>query len=269
MHQALSADGIAEAAALLRRAQSDGTPCPPIRQSHDGATIDDAYAIQLANTEWRERGGATVVGAKIGLTAKAVQKQLGVDQPDFGLLFNDMAVASGDVIEWGRVLQPKVEAEVAFVMARTPDPARLTVGELIDSVAYALPAIEIVGSRIANWDISIVDTIADNASSGAFVLGTRPIHLDDVDLRLCGMVVEKNGEGVSFGAGAACLGHPLNALGWLAAKMAEVGRPLQAGDIVLSGALGPMAAVAPGDDVEARIEGLGTVKVRFGREATA
>jgi 2-keto-4-pentenoate hydratase len=269
MHQALSQDSIAAAAELLRCAQAAGTPCPPIRESHAGATIDDAYAIQLANTQWRERQGATVVGAKIGLTAKAVQKQLGVDQPDFGLLFNDMAVSDGDVIAWGRVLQPKVEAEVAFVMARTPDPARLTTGELIDSVAYALPAIEIVGSRIANWDISIVDTIADNASSGAFVLGTRPVPLDRVDLRLCGMALEKNGEGVSFGAGAACLGHPLHALGWLAAKMAAVDRPLQAGDIVLSGALGPMSAVGPGDDVEARIEGLGTVKVRFGRETVA
>src|SRR5689334_23160077 len=111
MHQALSPSDIAEAAALLRNAQTSVTPCPPIRESYLGATIDDAYAIQLANTQWREHQGATVVGAKIGLTAKAVQKQLGVDQPDFGLLFNDMAVSNGDVIEWGRVLQPKVEAE--------------------------------------------------------------------------------------------------------------------------------------------------------------
>jgi 2-keto-4-pentenoate hydratase len=177
-----------------------------------------------------------------------------------------MAVPDGDVVAAGRLLQPKVEAEIAFVLARTPNTDALTTAELIGCVDYALPAIEIVDSRIANWDIKFVDTVADNASSGLFVLGTRPVLLDALDLRLCGMVLEKNGDPTSFGAGAACLGNPLHALGWLAAKMAEVGRPLQAGDVILSGALGPMVPVAPGDAVEARIEGLGTVRVSFGRE---
>ena len=195
-----------------------------------------------------------------------MQTQLGVDQPDFGHLFSDMAVLDGDTVPPGRLLQPKVEAEVAFVLSRAPDAARLTSAELIDCVAYALPAIEIVDSRIANWDIRIVDTVADNASSGLFVLGTAPVPLADIDLRLCGMVLEVNGEPVSFGAGAACLGNPLHALGWLAAKMSAVGRPLGRGDIVLAGALGPMAPVAPGDFVEARIEGLGAARVRFGKE---
>jgi 2-keto-4-pentenoate hydratase len=177
-----------------------------------------------------------------------------------------MSVSDGDLVAPGRLLQPKVEAEIAFVLARAPNAKALTTAELINCVDYALPAIEIVDSRIANWNIGIVDTVADNASSGLFVLGTRPVRLDAVDLRLCGMVVEKNGDPVSFGAGAACLGNPLHALGWLAAKMDEVGRPLKAGDVVLAGALGPMVAVVPGDMIEARIEGLGTVRVGFAKE---
>lgn len=251
----------------LRACYASGSGMAPIRDTLPDATIEDAYAIQAANTAFWEQQGRSVVGAKIGLTAKSVQAQLGVDQPDFGHLFADMAVNDGDTIAAGRLLQPKVEAEIAFVMARTPDVERLTTAELIDSVAYALPAIEIVDSRIADWNIGIIDTIADNASSGLFVLGTRPAPLAELDLRLCGMVLERNGDPSSFGAGAACLGNPLHALGWLAAKMAEVGRPLLKGDVVLSGALGPMVTVAPGDSVEARISGLGSVRVNFGRTA--
>lgn len=254
--------GIADHAARLRQAYG-GTPIAPIRVAAPQATLDDAYAIQEANTCHWIGQGRRPVGAKIGLTARSVQQQLGVDQPDFGVLFADMAVPDGDRVAAGRLLQPKVEAEVAFVLARGPNPAALTSAELIDSVAYALPAIEIVDSRIAQWDIGIVDTVADNASSGLFVLGTRPVRLDALDLRLCGMVLEKNGEPVSFGAGAACLGNPLHALGWLAVKMVQLGRPLQGGDIVLAGALGPMVPVTAGDAIEARIEGLGAVRVGF------
>lgn len=262
-----SIDGSFSAQAVrLRQAYSTRQPIEPIRKELPAATIEDAYAIQAVNTSFWEAEGRKVVGAKIGLTAKTVQRQLGVDQPDFGILFADMAVGDGDIVPAGRALQPKVEAEIAFVLRRTPDPSRLTTAELIDSVAFALPAIEIVDSRIARWDISIVDTIADNASSGLFVLGTSPVALGEIDLRLCGMVLEKNGEPESFGAGAACLGNPLHALAWLVAKMASVGRPLGAGDLVLAGALGPMVAVAPGDSIEARIAGAGSVRVRFGNE---
>ena len=254
---------LAAHAAQLREAYG-ATPLPPLRLGLPSATIDDAYAIQAINTEYWLAEGRVRVGAKIGLTAKVVQAQLGVDQPDFGTLFADMAVSDGDTVAAGRLLQPKVEAEVSFVLARAIDVRRLTTAELIGAVAYALPAIEIVDSRIADWNIGIVDTVADNASSGLFVLGSSPVALGPLDLRLCGMVLEKNGEPVSFGAGAACLGNPLHALGWLATKMAAVGAPLGAGDVVLAGALGPMVAVAPGDHVEARIDGLGSVRVRFG-----
>lgn len=266
----LSPEIVDAQAALLRACYATHQAMAPIREAAAEATMDDAYAIQAANTAYWEAEGRTAVGAKIGLTSKAVQTQLGVDQPDFGCLFADMEVPDGGSVAPGRLIQPKVEAEVAFVMDRAPDAARLTTSELIDSVAYALPAIEIVDSRIADWNIGIVDTIADNASSGLFVLGPSPVTIDALDLRLCGMVLEVNGAPVSFGAGAACLGNPLRALGWLARKMAEVGRPLQKGDLVLSGALGPMATVAPGDTVEARINGLGAVHVGFdGEKANA
>lgn len=257
-------DWIDEQAKRLREAYR-GTPVAPISAAHPDTDIETAYRIQAANTEHWLEAGRRIVGAKIGLTAKTVQAQLGVDQPDFGTLFADMAVNDGDTIAAGRLLQPKVEAEIAFVLDRPIDTDRLTTAELLDAVGYALPAIEVVDSRIADWKIGIVDTIADNASSGLFVLGTSPALLSDVDLRLCGMVMEVNGEPMSFGAGAACLGNPLHALGWLARTMAERGRPLGEGDVVLAGALGAMVGVNSGDRVEARIEGLGSVRVGFGR----
>lgn len=261
----LNMGDVAKHAANIRKAY-EGVAIPPIRDLIPGATLEDAYEIQNANTIFWLEQGRKPIGAKIGLTARSVQKQLGVDQPDFGVLFADMAINDGDQVAAGRLLQPKVEAEIAFVLARSPNIEALSTAELIGCVDYALPAIEIVDSRIADWSIGIIDTVADNASSGLFVLGTRPVYLDELDLRLCGMVLEKNGDPVSFGAGAACLGNPLHALGWLATKMAEVGRPLREGDVVLAGALGPMVPVVPGDAIEARIEGLGTVRVGFAKE---
>lgn len=256
-------DEIAAQAALLRNAHSTRRTIPPIRNVVPGATVDDAMAMQEVNAAFWESEGRTIVGAKIGLTAQSVQAQLGVEQPDFGHLFADMAVPDGHIVAAGRLIAPKVEGEIAFVLARAPDAKRLTTAEMIDCVDYVLPSLEIIDSRIDDWDIGIVDTIADNASTGAFVLGTTPVFLRDVDLRCCGMTLERNGEPVSFGTGAACLGHPLHALAWLAGKMAEVGRPLGKGDIVLSGALGPIVSVSPGDFVEARFDRLGTVRVRF------
>ena len=250
-------------AMMLREAHGTGRTMTPIRKNLPGATIEDAMAIQEVNAAYWEKQGRTIVGAKIGLTAKSVQAQLGVDQPDFGHLFADMAVLDGDVIESGRLIAPKVEGEIAFILSRAPDIERLTIAEIIDCVDYALPSLEIVDSRINNWDIGIVDTVADNASAALFVLGTTPVSLRDLDLRVCGMTLERNGEPVSFGTGAACLGNPLHSLVWLARKMAEAGRPMGKGDIVLSGALGPFVSAEPGDFVEARFDKLGSVRVRF------
>jgi 2-keto-4-pentenoate hydratase len=246
----------------LRRAYAEG-PIAPVRGSLDGATADLAYEIQDINTRHWSAAGRRIVGRKIGLTSKAVQQQLGVDQPDFGILFADMEVPNGGEVAVSRLLQPRAEAEVACVLGSDLSAADPTVSEVLRAIAYVLPAIEIVDSRIQDWKISLVDTIADNASSALYVLGTEPRATSDVDLRLCGMVMAKNDAIVATGAGAACLGHPLNAVRWLASTMVSKGRALRAGDVVLSGALGPMTSVAAGDVVRAEIAGLGTVSVKF------
>jgi 2-keto-4-pentenoate hydratase len=181
------------------------------------------------------------------------------------MLFHDMDVANGSVLEPGRLIQPKVEAEIAFIMGRDLDEENLTTADLLTAIAWAVPALEIVDSRIEKWDIRITDTVADNASSGLFVLGHEMRRPDSVDLLGCGMALERNGELVASGAGAACLGSPLNATLWLARVMAQVGRPLRAGELVLSGALGPIVEAKPGAAFEARIESLGSVRVGFSK----
>jgi 2-keto-4-pentenoate hydratase len=244
-------------------------PVPPVRDAIGalgGDTLDNAYLVQQINTQRHIDGGARLVGRKIGLTSRAVQTQLGVDQPDFGMLFDHMAYGDGEEIPFALTQQPKVEAEIALVLERDLTHERHTVADLLRATAYALPAIEVVGSRIENWDIRLTDTVADNASSGLFVLGSRPVMLSQFDIVGCGMVMERGGDQVSVGAGAACLGNPLNAAIWLANTMVRVGLPLRAGDIVLTGALGPMAAVRPGDVFAAHIEGLGAVRALFSNQ---
>ncbi|WP_279486649.1 fumarylacetoacetate hydrolase family protein [Actinomadura sp. 6K520] len=255
---------IEAAAERLLGAYATGTPCEPVRDLI--GTAGDAYAVQERLTERWLTEGRRLAGRKIGLTSRAVQAQIGVDSPDFGMLFADMAVPDGDEIPAGAVLQPRAEAEVALVLEHDLTHERHTVADVIRATAFALPAIEVVGSRVRDWDITLADTVADNASSGMYALGSRPVPLADVDLRLCGMVLERRGEQVSTGNGAACLGHPLNAALWLADTLVRVGRPLRAGDTVLTGALGPVVPAAPGDVFEARVDGLGDVRVAFGKE---
>lgn len=254
---------IEQAAEAIRQAYDTGTPCAPIAPLLPGKDIAAAYAAQEINTRRWLAEGRRLVGRKIGLTSKAVQTQLGVDQPDYGMLFADMGFVDGDDIPINQVLQPRIETEVAFVLERDLTQERHTAADLINAVAYALPALEIVGSRIADWKISILDTIADNGSSGLFFLGSSPVKLGALDLALCGMTMMRGGEPVSTGAGRACLGNPLNAACWLADTMAKSGRPLVAGDIILSGALGPMVPLKPGDVIDARINGLGALRAAF------
>jgi 2-keto-4-pentenoate hydratase len=250
-------------AARLRAAADSGVAIAPIRHELEAGGLEAAYAVQEANTRHHLACGRRLVGRKIGLTSKAVQAQFGVDSPDFGMLFADMELASGDEVPLGRVLQPKAEAEIALVLERDILEPDVTLSGLVTSIAYVLPALEVVGSRIRNWDIRLLDTVADNASAGLYVLGTEPRRLEQVDLRLCGMVMERGGEAVSVGVGAACLGHPLHAALWLARKMVAVGRPLRAGDVVMTGALGPMVNVAPGEVLDTHIGGLGSVRAAF------
>jgi 2-keto-4-pentenoate hydratase len=258
-------DSVSRAAAELWEASRNGIPCKPVRTIIGESDIEAAYAVQEQITKRRIEEGARLVGRKIGLTAASVQAQLGVSQPDYGMLFHDMDVANGDEIAPGKLIQPKVEAEVAFILGRDLSDEKLTTADVLAAIAWAIPALEIVDSRIEGWNIRITDTIADNASSGLFVLGHDIRRLDSVDVLGCGMALECNGELVASGAGVACLGSPINATLWLARVMAKAGRPLRSGDVVLNGALGPMVEAKPGAAFEARIEGLGSVRVRFGK----
>lgn len=246
------------AAARLRNAYGTG-PIPPLRDWVAPQDIDAAYSVQSINTAFWIGEGRRVIGRKIGLTAPSVQRQLGVSQPDYGVLFDDMQVANGAILPATRLLQAKVEGEVAFVMARDLANPRASVTDVIAATAYALPALEIVDSRIQDWKITIADTVADNASAGYFVLGTQPRSLSGLDLETCGMVLTLDDAVVSIGVGVACFGHPLNAAAWLARTLAARGETLRAGDIVMSGALGPMVPLTAGR-VRVSIGGLGSAE---------
>ncbi len=255
---------LADATERLDRAAREGVACSPVRELIGHDDIAAAYRVQSALIARRTMGGAARVGRKIGLTSTAVQAQLGVDQPDFGVLLDDMAVPNGGVVPPGRLLQPKVEGEVAFRLCADLD-GELSRETVRAAVASAHAALEIVDSRIAGWDISIADTVADNASSGMFVVSEQAVSLSEVEPAAVTMTLELNGQLASSGAGIACLGDPLIALEWLARTAAEYGDPLRAGELVLSGALGPMVAVVPGDVVRMEMAALGTVQVSFGK----
>jgi 2-keto-4-pentenoate hydratase len=217
------------------------------------------------NTRTWQAAGRRIVGRKIGLTSKAVQQQLGVDQPDYGVLFEDMRVVDGGFLDPDKVIQPKCEAEVALVLADALTNPDTTAEEVAAATASVHAAIEIVDSRIADWKITFADTVADNGSSAFFVVADEGKLINEVDLYTCGMALEANGSLVSVGAGAACLGHPLNAAAWLASTLARRGEPLRAGDIVLTGALGPMQSLSPGETIVATIGGVGRCSFTFGK----
>jgi len=262
------ADPVHAAESLLRAAACARIPCAPVRGLIGDADQEAAYAVQSLSIARRVAEGARTVGRKIGLTSPAVQAQFGVSTPDYGVLLDDMVADDREPLDLGRFLQPRVEAEVAFVLGRDLDSPTTHVADVIRATEFVLPAIEVVDSRIAGWDIRITDTIADNASSGAVVLGTTPRRLDGFDLAGAGMRLDHDGP-VSTGAGAACLGSPVIAVAWLARAVARHGRPLRAGEVVLSGALGPMVDATPGV-FHARIDGLGEVRTEFtGHAATA
>lgn len=253
----------------LWNAQFSGTPCAPLTESNPDLTVTDAYEIQSINLERRmsERGlfgkKARLVGRKIGITSVAVQNWLGVNEPDFGGLLDDMVVPDGGTADISKLLQPRVEGEIAFVLKKCLIGPGITAAQVIAATDFIVPAIEIIDSRIREWKFKIQDTIADNASSGMFVIGSQPMLLSDANLRTIGMALRKNGELVSTGAGAACLGNPVNAVVWLANKLGELGAQLNTGQVILSGALGPVSPVVAGDRATMQIGTMGEVSVSF------
>ena len=235
----------------------------PLSSRHPDITIEDAYAIQQRLIARRLDAGERVVGKKIGVTSQAVMNMLGVFQPDFGILLDGMVYNEGQPIEARTLIQPKAEGEIAFVLKKDLMGPGVTAADVMAATEGVMACFEIVDSRIRDWKIQIQDTVADNASCGVFVLGDRLVDPRDVDLGTCGMVLEKNGEIVATGAGAAALGHPANAVAWLANTLGRLGIALEAGEVVLSGSLGIMVPVQAGDNLRVTIGGIGGCSVRF------
>jgi 2-keto-4-pentenoate hydratase len=256
-------DKVIHYAAHLEQAMTLGEGVEALTALDPELTIEEAYQVQLINIDKKVKAGSQIVGKKIGLTSLAMQQLLKVDQPDYGHLLNNMVVENGGIISFSRVLQPRVEAEIAFVLKHDLIGPRVTSLDVLLATDYVLPALEIVDSRVADWKIKLQDTVADNASSGLYVLGGKPIMLDNVDLPQIGMIFYKNGEIVNTGVGAAALGDPALCVAWLANKLFEFGITLKAGEVILSGALSAAVSAQPGDHFSARFAHLGQVSVSF------
>lgn len=255
---------IAEAARRLREAAESGRQCEPVRHLlGSDSDIDAAYAVQETNTDLSVAAGRRISGRKIGLTSAVVQQELGIDQPVSGTLFADRCVTDGIDVPAGALVQPKAEGEIAFVLGEDLDRGAHSVVDVISATAYVLPAIEIVDSRTADWDLTVVDMVADNACSGFYVVGSRPTPLSAIDIRDVDMRMQVNGKTASTGQGAACLGNPLHALVWLADSLCERGTPLRAGDCIMTGSLGPMVTLTPGDEILVEVDPLGSVSTRL------
>lgn len=236
---------------------------PPLIARDPSLSIDDAYAISLALLNLRREDGERVIGKKIGVTSKAVQDMLGVHQPDFGFLTDRMWI-KGDIDFAGeRLIQPRAEAEIAFLLRDDLKGPGVTAEQVIAATACILPCFEIVDSRIENWKIGIIDTIADNASCGVFVLGEARVSPDGLDLPGLCVKVTKNGEALSEGYGSAVQGSPAQAVAWLANTLNRYGVTLDAGDIILSGSLVPLAPARPGDVFEMELSHVGRCRARF------
>ena len=236
----------------------------PLTNRETDISIDDAYQIQLHMIQRRlDEDGETIVGKKIGVTSQAVMDMLNVNQPDFGHLTSSMLYNDGDAMPFDAMVAPRAEGEIAFVMKQDLTGPGITTADVLRATEFVMPCFEIVDSRIRDWKIRIQDTVADNASSGAFVLGGQAVRPTDIDLKTCGMVLEKNGQIIGTGAGAASLGHPLNAMAWLANTLGRLGITLKAGEVILSGSLAQLVPVERGDHLQVTIGGMGTASVRF------
>ncbi|PHH46574.1 fumarylacetoacetate hydrolase family protein [Pluralibacter gergoviae] len=249
---------------LLYEAWKNRRPIGPLIADDPTLTIEDAYRIQQQMIARRlEATGEQIVGKKIGVTSNVVMKMLDVHQPDFGMLTSGMVCNHGAAIDTRTLIAPKVEGEIAFILKRDLIGPGVTIADVLAATELVVPCIEVVDSRIRDWKITIQDTVADNASSGLIVVGDSALSPHGLDLALVGMTLEKNGEVVDTGAGAAALGHPANAVAWLANTLGALDIPLNAGEIILSGSLAAMVPVSAGDSLAISLGGLGTVSARF------
>lgn len=247
----------------LMDAEVQRSPIAPLRETWPDIDVVDAYEIQLTNIRRRLEAGATVRGHKVGLSSKAMQQMMSVEEPDYGHLLSDMEVHEHDPVPVGRFCCPRVEVEVAFVLGEALPGAGCTEEDVLRATEYVAPSIELIDSRIADWNITIADTIADNASSAGFVLGPQRVDPRDVDLKSIEAVLVRNGEKVAEGRSDAVLGNPVTAVAWLADKVAGFGVTLEAGHVILPGSVHRAIDVRPGDAFVAEFEGFGSVHLNF------
>jgi 2-keto-4-pentenoate hydratase len=254
---------IEKIAETLLEAEESKNPISPLTGQFENLNVTDAYKIQLEVLKKKLEKGRTVIGKKVGLTSVAMQKMLGVDEPDYGHLLDDMKVLNGGTVKISDFLSPKIEAEIGFVLGEDLKGPSITFLDVLMATKYVVPTLEIIDSRIADWKIGLVDTVADNGSSAMVVVGDKMTAIDGIDLRSVGMTFFKNNEMVATGSGAAALGHPAHAIAWLANKLHEFGITLKAGELILPGALSAAIQVQQGDTVSAQFGPVGTVSVTF------
>ena len=259
----LTSDQIAQAAQSLFKASQDRAPIAPLTETFPGITVEEAYQVQTINIDARQSAGARVVGKKIGLTSPAMQEMLGVGEPDYGQLLDDMLLYQGVDFDASTLLQARIEGEIAFVMDQDLMGPGITPTDVARATAGVMPALEIIDSRVKDWKIKIQDTVADNASAAVFILGASLTPLGGLDLRHVGFVLSKNGQLAGTGAGAAVLGSPIQSVAWLVNKMGEMGVGVKAGEIILSGAASAAVPVAAGDSIHLVVDRLGEVACRF------
>ena len=229
----------------------------------ESITVEDAYYIQLETVKLKEAQGKKVIGKKVGLTSRAMQEMLQVDEPDYGHLFDDMTVKNGDIVDTKTMVAPRIEAEIGFMLKDDLVGPNITFLDVIMATDYVLPTLEIIDSRIADWKIKLIDTVADNGSSAKVVIGDEKKNLEDIHLRTNGMILKKNEEIVATGSGAAALGHPAEAIAWLANKLSDFDITLKKGELILPGALSGALNVEAGDTIKADFGTLGVVEVTF------
>jgi len=259
----LNDDDRTKAAAALERAELDRVPIAPLSETFPAMDVGDAYQIQLLNIARRVAGGSVVRGHKVGLSSRAMQQMMGVDEPDYGHLLHDMFIFEDSDVVAGNYCYPRVEVEVAFVLGQPLRGPACTVADVVRATEYVVPAIELIDSRIRDWRITLPDTIADNASSAGVVLGGNPRRLTQLDVRMVAAVLRRNGRIVETGVSGAVLGNPATAVAWLANKVHAFGVSLEAGHVILPGSCTRAIDVAPGDHIRADFADLGHVAVSF------